>query len=165
MHPDDEKAGAPADRQVIFRLARREDVPSVVRLLADDALGSGRERYAEPLPQAYWEAFNAITARPDNELIVADIDGAVVGCLQLSFIPGLSRTGMWRGQIESVRVADGQRGSGLGSALIEWAVERAVERGCGLVQLTSDKARPDAIRFYEKLGFVSSHEGLKRNLP
>jgi ribosomal protein S18 acetylase RimI-like enzyme len=84
--------------------------------------------------------------------------------LQLTFIPGLSRTGVWRGQIESVRVAKSARGTGLGSDFIEWAVARCAARGCGLVQLTSDKSRRDAIRFYEKLGFVASHEGLKRNL-
>ena len=149
-----------------FRKARREDLAAIIRLLAEDKLGQSREVVSEPVDARYEQAFAAIEADA-NQLLAVAVDGndGVVGCLQLSFIPGLSRTGMWRGQIESVRVADGQRGSGLGSALIEWAVERAVERGCGLVQLTSDKARPDAIRFYEKLGFVASHEGLKRNLP
>ena len=149
-----------------FRKARREDLAAIIRLLAEDKLGQSREVVSEPVDARYEQAFAAIEADA-NQLLAVAVDGndGVVGCLQLSFIPGLSRTGMWRGQIESVRVADGQRGSGLGSALIEWAVERAVERGCGLVQLTSDKARPDAIRFYEKLGFVASHEGLKRSLP
>lgn len=149
-----------------FRKARRDDLAAIIRLLADDKLGQSREVVSEPVDARYEEAFAAIEADA-NQLLAVAVDGndGVVGCLQLSFIPGLSRTGMWRGQIESVRIADGQRGSGLGSAFIEWAVERAVERGCGLVQLTSDKARPDAIRFYENLGFVASHEGLKRSLP
>ncbi|OHV77400.1 GNAT family N-acetyltransferase [Rhizobium sp. LCM 4573] len=149
-----------------FRKARHDDLPAIIGLLADDALGQSREVVSDPVDARYEQAFAAIEADA-NQLLVVAVDGndGVVGCLQLSFIPGLSRTGMWRGQIESVRIASSQRGGGLGSALIEWAVERAAERGCGLVQLTSDKARPDAIRFYEKLGFVASHEGLKRNLP
>jgi ribosomal protein S18 acetylase RimI-like enzyme len=146
-----------------FRKAITADLPAIIRLLVDDALGQSREVVSDPIDARYLEAFAAIDADPNQLLAVAvDDAGAIVGCLQLSFIPGLSRTGMWRGQIESVRIAAGQRGSGLGSQMIEWAVERAAERGCRLVQLTSDKARPDAIRFYEKLGFAASHEGLKK---
>lgn len=149
-----------------FRKARRDDLAAIVRLLAEDKLGQSREVVSEPVDTRYQEAFAAIEADANQLLAVAvGRNDVVVGCLQLSFVPGLSRTGMWRGQIESVRIAADERGSGLGSAFIEWAVERAAERGCGLVQLTSDKARLDAIRFYEKLGFVASHEGLKRNLP
>jgi len=145
------------------RKAIPADLPAIVRLLADDALGQSREIVSDPVDARYAAAFAAIEADPNQLLAVAVDDGEqIVGCLQLSFIPGLSRTGMWRGQIESVRIAASQRGSGLGSRMIEWAVERAAERGCKLVQLTSDKARPDAIRFYEKLGFVAGHEGLKR---
>lgn len=148
-----------------FRKARRDDLAAIVSLLAEDKLGQSREVVSEPVDTRYQEAFAAIEADANQLLAVAvGRNDVVVGCLQLSFVPGLSRTGMWRGQIESVRIAADERGSGLGSAFIEWAVERAAERGCGLVQLTSDKARPDAIRFYEKLGFVASHEGLKRNL-
>ena len=149
----------------LFRKARYSDLPAIVKLLADDPLGQSREIVSHPLDPRYEEAFAAIDG-DDNQLLAVAVDAAdqVVGCLQLSFVPGLSRTGMWRGQIESVRIAAGERGSGLGSQLIEWAVEMARERGCKLVQLTSDKARPDAIRFYEKLGFIASHEGLKRNL-
>ncbi len=148
---------------ISFRKAIVADLPAIIRLLADDTLGQSREVVSDPVDALYAEAFAAIEADGNQLLAVAvDEDGQIVGCLQLSFIPGLSRTGMWRGQIESVRIAASQRGSGLGSRMIEWAVERAGERGCGLVQLTSDKARPDAIRFYEKLGFTASHEGLKR---
>lgn len=148
----------------MFRKAHSGDLPAIVALLADDPLGAAREIAAERTDRAYLDAFAAIAADRNQLLAVAVDDDTVIGCLQLSFIPGLSRTGMWRGQIESVRIAANHRGGGLGAAMIEWAVEQARARGCGLVQLTSDKRRPDAIRFYEKLGFVPSHEGLKLDL-
>lgn len=149
----------------VFRSARQSDLADIIRLLADDDLGSMREVVSDPVDIRYLAAFAAIEADPNQLLAVAtDETDRVVGCLQLSFLPGLSRTGMWRGQIESVRIAKGHRGSGLGSQFIEWAIARCAERGCGLVQLTSDKTRGDSIRFYERLGFVTSHEGLKRNL-
>ncbi|ANL70207.1 GCN5-related N-acetyltransferase protein [Rhizobium phaseoli] len=148
-----------------FRLARQADLAAIIRLLADDDLGSAREIVADPIDPRYLSAFAAIEADANQMLAVAsDASDRIAGCLQLSFIPGLSRTGMWRGQIESVRIARDLRGSGLGSAFIEWAIVQCVERGCGLVQLTSDKTRTDSIRFYEKLGFVASHVGLKRSL-
>lgn len=149
----------------MFRKASSVDLPAIIVLLSDDPLGATREVASETIDQAYLDAFAAIEADSNQLLVVAvdDCDG-VIGCLQLSFIPGLSRTGMWRGQIESVRIAAGHRGDGLGAAMIKWAVGQARDRGCGLVQLTSDKRRPDAIRFYEKLGFVASHEGLKLDL-
>ncbi|WP_117192904.1 GNAT family N-acetyltransferase [Rhizobium terrae] len=148
-----------------FRKARHADLPAIVRLLADDMLGRSRETVSDPVHPRYEQAFAAIEADANQLLAVAvDGEGGIAGCLQLSFIPGLSRTGMWRAQIESVRIAEVHRGGGLGSRFIEWAVERAVERGCRLVRLTSDKTRPDAIRFYEKLGFTADHEGLKRSL-
>jgi GNAT superfamily N-acetyltransferase len=150
---------------VIFRDARRADVPEIVALLADDVLGAAREAPREGgVDSAYWTAFDQITADPWNRLIVAELDGRIAGTLQLTFLPGLSRHGMLRAQIEAVRVARRQRGQGLGRAMIERAVEAARERGCGLVQLTSDKRRADAIRFYESLGFTASHEGLKLQL-
>ncbi|MBW9088396.1 GNAT family N-acetyltransferase [Rhizobium wenxiniae] len=149
----------------MFRKASSVDLPAIVALLSDDPLGATREVASETIDQAYLDAFAAIDADSNQLLVVAVDDGdGVIGCLQLSFIPGLSRTGMWRGQIESVRIAAGHRGDGLGATMIEWAVGQARNRGCGLVQLTSDKRRPDAIRFYEKLGFVASHEGLKLDL-
>jgi ribosomal protein S18 acetylase RimI-like enzyme len=148
-----------------FRAAHRSDLVAIIALLADDDLGQGREIVSYPPDARYLAAFAAIEADANQLLCVAvDQADSVAGVLQLSFIPGMSRTGMWRGQIESVRIARHARGSGFGSRFIEWAVERCIERGCGLVQLTSDKSRPDSIRFYEKLGFVASHEGLKRPL-
>ena len=148
-------------REVTIRPARRADLPRIVRLLADDPLGARRESPGEPLPDCYGAAFDGIADDPNNELVVALQGDEVIGCLQLTFLPGLSRRGMTRAQIESVRVASSARGSGIGRELIDWAIARARERGCGLVQLTTDKQRPDAHRFYESLGFVASHEGMK----
>jgi GNAT superfamily N-acetyltransferase len=153
---------------VTFRDAIRGDVPAIVAMLADDLLGAARETTgpAEPaaaadLDDAYWAAFGQIEAQPGNRLIVAESAGEIVGTLQLTFLPGLSRRGMLRGQIEAVRIAASFRGHGLGRQLIEWAVGESRRGGCGVVQLTSDRRRGDAIRFYESLGFEASHEGLK----
>jgi GNAT superfamily N-acetyltransferase len=143
---------------VTFRDARREEVPRIVALLADDVLGAGREAEVD---DAYWAAFDDIAADPRSRLIVAEADGQLAGTLQLTFLPGLSRHGALRAQIEGVRVAASWRGRGLGRTMIEWAVDAARRNGCGLVQLTSDKRRADAIRFYQSLGFEPSHEGLK----
>lgn len=116
------------------------------------------------LDDRYISAYEAIEKDPNQLLVVAVDAETVVGCMQLSFVPGLSRTGMWRGQIESVRISRSHRGSGLGKRFFEWAFDRFKERGCGLVQLTTDKERPDAIRFYETLGFKASHEGMKLSI-
>jgi len=147
-----------------FRDATGADLAAIVALLADDPLGATREASAAELSPAYAEAFAAIAADANNRLIVADDGGAVVGCLQLTFIPGLTYTGGWRAQIEGVRIAQSQRGQGLGRAMFDWAIEEARARGCRLVQLTTNKARPDALRFYESLGFTASHEGMKLDL-
>jgi GNAT superfamily N-acetyltransferase len=149
---------------VIFREARRADVPVIVSLLAADPLGAGRETVGEDVDEAYWRAFEAIDADPRNALIVADLDGEVLGTMQLTFIPGLSRRGAERAQIEGVRVRADHRGTGLGRQMIEWAIDQARERGCALVQLTTDKNRTDAHRFYASLGFRVTHEGLKLTL-
>jgi GNAT superfamily N-acetyltransferase len=146
---------------VIIRDARREDVPAIVAMLADDVLGAGREG---DLDDAYWAAFERVAADPGNRIIVAEAGGRVAATLQLTLIPGLSRHGTLRAQIEAVRVAASERGHGVGQALIRWSVSEARAAGCGLVQLTSDKRRPDAIRFYESLGFTATHEGLKLSL-
>jgi GNAT superfamily N-acetyltransferase len=147
-----------------FRKAKLADLERVVELLADDPLGSKRESVKTPLERSYIEAFASIEADPNNELIVVERDGVVAGVLQLTFIPYLTYRGSWRAVIEGVRVAAEARSSGVGTQLIMWAIDRARERGCALLQLTSDKARPDAIRFYQSLGFSPSHEGMKLQL-
>ena len=144
---------------VSFRDARAEDLPAIVAMLADDPLGARRE--GAPDDPAYAAAFAAIVADPGERLIVAERDGAVVGSLQIGFIPGLSRRGAWRGQIEGVRVAAGARGQGIGEAMVLWAVEECRRRGCAMVQLTTDRSRADAHRFYARLGFEQSHLGFK----
>ncbi|MGE0802406.1 MAG: GNAT family N-acetyltransferase [Lautropia sp.] len=130
-------------------------------MLADDPLGAGRERFELPLPDGYRRAFAAIEADPNNELIVACAGAQPVGVLQLTFIPYLTYQGSWRALIEGVRVDAAWRSRGLGRRLFQWAIERARQRGCRLLQLTTDKRRPDALRFYRSLGFVASHEGMK----
>jgi GNAT superfamily N-acetyltransferase len=150
-----------AGLSVLFRAATRDDLPAIVALLVDDDLGKLREDLRTPVHPRYFEAFAAMARDPNQLLAVADEDGEVVGCLQLTFIPGLSRLGMWRGQIEAVRIAATRRGSGIGRAMMCWAIEQCRARGCGLVQLTTDKRRADAHRFYAGLGFEASHEGMK----
>jgi GNAT superfamily N-acetyltransferase len=149
-----------------IRTATRADVPAIVALLADDPLGAQRESLGESPSELepYLRAFAVLDADPHQVLVVADREGVVVGTAQLSLLAGLSRRGATRAQIEGVRVAASERGSGLGTTLIEWAVGEARERGCALVQLTSDKSRVDAHRFYERLGFTATHEGFKRQL-
>lgn len=141
--------------------AERTQVADIVRLLADDALGSQRERDEEPLSAAYFAAFDAIDSDPNNELIVAIQDDTLAGVMQLTFLPNMTYVGRWRAQIEGVRVARELRGHGIGQQLFEWAIARADERDCHLVQLTTDRTRPETIGFYEALGFVPSHIGMK----
>jgi GNAT superfamily N-acetyltransferase len=141
-----------------IRPATQNDVPAIVAMLADDPLGARREQPGDP---AYLAAFTALAADPRQLLVVAEQDGAPVGTLQLTFIPGLSRRGATRAQIEAVRVWADRRGSGLGQELVRWAIDTARERGCVLVQLTTDNSRTDAHRFYERLGFQASHVGMK----
>lgn len=151
-------------KNVEFRKARRNDVPEIVRLLADDELGSQRENYISPLPESYIMAFDAIDRDSNNEIVVAESAGIIVGVLQLTFIPCLTYRGSWRALIEGVRVNRKLRSAGIGRKLVAWAIERAKQRDCRIVQLTSDKKRPDAIRFYEQMGFVPTHVGLKLHL-
>lgn len=153
-----------ASGSLSFRSARRDDLEAIVALLAADPLGAQRESLGTPLPGCYARAFEAIDRDPNNELVVACRDGALVGVMQVTFIPNLTYSGGWRALIEGVRVEQGARSQGAGRAMIEWAVARARERGCRLVQLTTDKTRPDAVRFYERRGFVASHEGMKLHL-
>lgn len=145
----------------MMRRATRADLPAIVALLADDTLGAGREDASLPLNAAYLSAFEAIERDENQFLAVAEQDGALLGCLHLTFLPGISRLGAWRGQVESVRVAAAARGSGLGRRMLEWAAETARARGCTLVQLTTDKTRPEAHRFYENLGYQPTHIGYK----
>ena len=146
------------------RAATRDDVPRIVQLLADDVLGQSRERFETPLPDVYYDAFDAISRDPNNELVVAVLDGSIAGVLQLTFIPYLTHQGGWRALIEGVRIASETRGKGIGRELIQWAIDRAVERRCRIIQLTTDKTRQDALRFYESLGFQATHEGMKLRL-
>jgi ADP-ribose pyrophosphatase YjhB (NUDIX family)/ribosomal protein S18 acetylase RimI-like enzyme len=147
---------------VVLRRATADDVQAVVGLIADDQLGATREDPADLT--AYLRAFAAIDADPSQLLVVVAEGAAVVGTMQLSFIPGLSRGGAMRGQVEAVRVAASHRGRRLGEQMIRWAVDESARRGCALVQLTTDKSRVDAHRFYERLGFTASHEGFKMSL-
>jgi GNAT superfamily N-acetyltransferase len=143
---------------LIFREAERDDLERIVELIADDAVAARRTgSYGEP----HREAFEAIAASPDNELVVAEADGEVIGVMQLTFIPGISRNGASRLLVEAVRVSRELRGRGIGRLLMEHAHERGRARGCVLAQLTSDKQRPEAHRFYRSLGYDQSHEGFK----
>ncbi|MCC8983200.1 GNAT family N-acetyltransferase [Bradyrhizobium acaciae] len=147
--------------RIVFRRAQPADLPAIIALLANDVLGQQREDASSPPNPRYVDAFESILADPNQLQAVAAVDDEVIGTLQLSFIPGLARIGAWRGQIEAVRIAEAHRSSGVGQQMFEWAIAQCRARGCNLVQLTTDKARPDAHRFYERLGFVSSHIGYK----
>lgn len=148
---------------VEIRSARLDDLETIVQLLARDSLSKPADQPAvsDSVTPGQLEAFAAIESHPDNELLVAILDGEVIGTLQLTFIPGLSFDGAWRAQIEGVRVREDLRGRGIGARLIEWVVARARERDCRLIQLTSNVARVDARRFYERFGFIPSHTGMK----
>ena len=146
---------------VTIRRARREDVPAIVAMLADDPLGSARERLEEPLPASYFEAFERIDRDGGLALVVAeDGGGNVVGCLQLCILPGLSSQGACRALIEDVRVASHCRSRGIGEQLVRWAVAEARAKTCRLVELLTHRSRVDAQRFYARLGFAPSHVGM-----
>ena len=142
-----------------IRDATEADLPAILAMLADDMLGAGRE--TGTVDPAYLAAFRAIQAEPNCRKLVAVLDGRIVGCFQLNLLPGLGRRGSWRAQIESVRVVQDRRNAGIGAAMMGWAIAEARRRGCGLVQLTTDKRRGDAHRFYRRLGFEATHEGMK----
>ncbi|MBM7071991.1 GNAT family N-acetyltransferase [Shewanella sp. 202IG2-18] len=147
-----------------FRQAQHKDIETLISMLADDELGRQREDLSTPLNQKYLDVFAAIDADPNNELLVVEQNETLMGMLQLTFIPYLTHIGTWRCLIEGVRIHADFRGQGMGEKMFEYAINRARQRNCRLVQLTSDKQRPDAIRFYEKLGFKASHEGFKLSL-
>ncbi len=148
--------------EITFRKAKKDDIPFIVNMIANDKLGSLREDYQEPLPEKYYQAFSNIDKDPNQELIVIENEhNEIIGTLQLSFIQYLTYQGGIRAQIEAVRIIEDLRGKGLGEKLFKWAINRAQERGAHLLQLTTDKKRPEALNFYEKLGFIPSHEGMK----
>jgi len=149
---------------MIFRMATIEDLPALVEMLADDPLGKLREEFTDPLPEFYIRAFEAIEADANQELVVLEDNVRVVGTMQLTFLQYLNRRGGLRLQIESVRIHRDFRGQNLGTKMFQWAIERAKGRSVHLVQLTTDKQRPEAIKFYERLGFKDSHEGMKLHL-
>lgn len=152
------------DTEIIFRKAKEQDLGRIVEMLSDDFLGGKRERYEIPLPSSYLEAFQAIEADPNNELVVACYENKIVGVQQITFTPYITHQGGWRATVEGVRISTDARGMGVGSKLIQWAIQRAKERNCHLIQLTTDKQRESALRFYERLGFNATHEGLKMKL-
>ncbi len=145
---------------VSIRPARREDVAAIVAMLADDHLGSARERVEDPLPASYYEAFSRVERDQNIQLVVAESEGRVVGCLQLAILPGLSSQGGRRGLLEDVRVTSDCRSRGIGEQLVQWAVTEAKARGCNLVELLTHQTRTDAQRFYKRLGFTASHVGM-----
>ena len=144
-----------------YRAATPADLPYLIGLIVEDSVVATNDDPADAMAADYRAALAAIDASPNEELFVVELDGKPVGCFQLSYMPGLMRRGMWRGQIELVHVEGGRQGQGLGTEMMRWAVERCRERGCGMVQLTSNKKRLAAHRFYERLGFAKSHEGFK----
>jgi GNAT superfamily N-acetyltransferase len=150
--------------EVTYRLATQNDLKDIIAMLADDSLGARRENVQLPLPDSYQQAFNAITEDKNQELTVVEIKDEIVATFQLSFIPYLTYQGSMRAQIEAVRVKSAYRGQGVGTSLFHYAIERAKSKGAHLLQLTTDKKRPEARKFYESLGFVSSHEGMKLHL-
>lgn len=145
--------------KIVLRKATREEVPVIVQMLADDGLGRGREQIEDIQP--YYKAYDELARDPNNLILVAESGDEIVGTLQLTFIPGLSRKGARRAQIEAVRVSGRHRGSGFGQQMIQEAIGLARKKGCSLVQLITDKRRQDAHRFYERLGLVATDEGLK----
>ena len=147
-----------------IRTATRSDLSAVIALLVDDVLGAGRDTLTPDLDPAYAAAFAAIARDPNQKIVVMERAGRIIGCMQVSYLPGLSRKGMWRGQIESVRITRDLRGQGLGRTFLLWAIEDCRQRGCGLVQLSTDASRTEAHRFYIALGFEPSHVGMKLKL-
>lgn len=151
-------------QNIIFRQATRADLLAIVRMLADDDLGSQREKFEASLPQSYYSAFEQINSDPNHELIVAELNGEVIGTLHLMFLPSISYQGGLRAQVESVRVDKRFQSQGIGSQMMQWTMERARQRKAHVVQLTTHKSRVDAHRFYERLGFKGSHLGMKISL-
>ena len=150
--------------EILFRIATKADLPSIVRLLADDDLGSQREKNEDPLPESYYVAYEKINEDPNHELTIAETNGQVIGTFHLMFLPSISYQGGLRAQVESVRIDTRYQSRGIGSQMMRWAIERAKARGAYVVQLTTHKSREDAHRFYERLGFKGTHLGMKLSL-
>ncbi len=149
----------------MIRPAKKDDVVAIVEMIANDKLGVHRENFKKPLPDSYYEAFHNIASDPNQELVVLENESQqIIGTLQLSFIQYLTYQGGIRAQIEAVRIHEEHRGKGIGQQLFKWAITRAKEKGAHVIQLTTDKKRPEALRFYESLGFRASHEGMKFHL-
>ncbi len=148
----------------VIRIATRDDLPAIVRLLADDDIGRQREDPTDPPNDKYSAAFEAIAKDADNDLVVMERDGVCVGCLQITIFPGFDRQGARRGWIEGVRISSRLRGQGLGRELLAWTIAHARRKSCAFVQLAIDKKRGEAIRFYESLGFAANHEGMRLSL-
>ena len=153
------------ENSIQFRKAKREDVVAIVSLLSADKLGQLREDFREPLPSVYYDAFDRIDRDENQELMIIETaEKEVIGTLQLSFLQYLTYKGGLRAQIEAVRVRADQRGKGIGETAFQWAIQRAKHKGAHVLQLTTDKRRPEALKFYEKMGFLASHEGMKLHL-
>lgn len=149
---------------LIFRRATRADLEAIVAMLVDDPIGATREDASRPMNARYIAGFEAVDRDPNQFMAVLEDGGKVIGSLQITFIPSIARLGMWRGQIEGVRILKSRRGEGLGRKMFDWAIAECRQRGCQLVQLTMDKTRTESFKFYEALGFKASHEGFKLDL-
>ncbi len=152
------------DNELKFRLATIGDLLDIVRMLSDDTLGATREKFSEVLSDNYINAFEKINADQNQELTIVEMNGDKVATFHLTFIQYLTHQGGLRAQIEAVRTNSNFRGQGIGTKVFEYAINRAKKKGCILLQLTTDKKRPDALRFYEAIGFVATHEGMKLKL-
>jgi GNAT superfamily N-acetyltransferase len=150
--------------ELTFRLATIENVPDIIKMLSDDAIGVTREKVSDVLSNNYINAFEIINNDPNQELTIVEMDGDKVATFQLTFIQYLTHEGGLRAQVEAVRTSSKYRGRGIGKKIFEYIIDRAKKRGCFLLQLTTDKKRPDAIKFYERLGFNATHEGMKLKL-
>jgi GNAT superfamily N-acetyltransferase len=152
------------DNPLTFRPAVKEDLATIVQMLADDTLGAEREKPGADVAENYTKAFDLVAADPNQELTIAELNKEIVATFQLTFIPYLTYQGGLRAQVEAVRTSARHRGKGIGTRVFDYIINRAREKGCHLIQLTTDKKRPDAIRFYESMGFAASHEGMKLHL-
>jgi GNAT superfamily N-acetyltransferase len=152
------------EKELTFRLAQVDDLMDIVTMLSDDALGATREKLAPTLSEAYLTAFDNIISDPNQELTIVEKNGVKVGTFHLTYIQYLTHQGGRRAQVEAVRTNSNYRGQGIGTKVFEYIIDRARKKGCNMVQLTTDKQRPNAIKFYESIGFIATHEGMKLSL-